>query len=134
MTMKGDEDFTFEPVPTDPPIVEAEAVHPATAPSKNSTDPPSDTGILVGCGLVGWVVGGPFLALLTTLGGNFAKSKPGPIGDSTRVIGHIADSAGKKAREEDLLGKLKASIRSLFGRNTQVNPQRCETCERHLQS
>jgi hypothetical protein len=61
MTMKGDEDFTFEPVPTDPPIVEAEAVHPATAPSKNSIDPPSDTGILVGCGLVGWVVGGPFL-------------------------------------------------------------------------
>ena len=60
MTMKGDEDFTFEPVPTDPPIVEAEAVHPASAP-KTSTDPPSDTGILVGCGLVGWVVGGPFL-------------------------------------------------------------------------
>lgn len=119
--MRVDKDFTFEPVrTTDPPIVEA--VPSAPPDSEN----PSDTAVLVGCGLAGWVVGGPFLALLTALGGNWAKKKQGPFGESTRAIGRITDAAGKKAKDEHLFSKLKESVASLFGKGKKT---RCETCE-----
>jgi hypothetical protein len=122
--MTADKDFTFEPVPTDPPIVEAVPSPPPDY-TVSANENPSDTAILVGCGLVGWVVGGPFLALLTALGGNWAKKKQGPFGESTRAVGRIADAAGKKAKEEHIFCKLKASVRSLFdGKRS-----RCEACE-----
>jgi hypothetical protein len=125
--MTADKDFTFEPVPSDPPIVEASPLTPDFTASGNKSEDenPSDTGILVGCGLAGWVVGGPFLALLTALGGNWAKRKQGPFGESTRAIGRITDAAGKKAKDEHLFCKLKASVRSLFDRKK----TRCEQCE-----
>mmetsp|Transcript_2940 Transcript_2940/g.4831 ORF Transcript_2940/g.4831 Transcript_2940/m.4831 type:complete len:134 (-) Transcript_2940:2823-3224(-) len=125
--MTADKDFTFEPVPSDPPIVEAVPT-PApdfTASGNKNDENPSDTAILVGCGLAGWMVGGPFLALLTALGGNWAKKKQGPFGESTRAIGRITDAAGKKAKDEHLFCKLKASVRSLFDRKR----SRCEHCE-----
>jgi hypothetical protein len=121
--MTADKEYTFEPFLTDPPIVEA--VPSAPQNSTESGQNPSDTAILVGCGLAGWVVGGPFLALLTALGGNWVKGKPGPIGESTRAIGRITEAAGKKAKDEHLWCKLKASIRSLFD----GKKSRCETCE-----
>ena len=115
--MTADKDVTFKPVPSDPPIVEAV---PTTVPdlnNENAIENPSDTAILVGCGLAGWIVGGPFIALLTTFGGNWAKNKEGPFGESTRAIGRVAGAAGKAAKDEHLFGKLKESVASLFGRN-----------------
>eukprot|EP00984_Skeletonema_dohrnii_P007737 scaffold2847_cov72-Skeletonema_dohrnii-CCMP3373.AAC.1 len=124
--MTADKDFTFEPVPSNPPIVEAV---PTPAPdftaSANEDENPSDTAILVGCGLAGWVVGGPFLALLTALGGNWAKKKQGPFGESTRAVGRITAAAGKKAKDEKLLHKMKSSVASLFG----GRKSRCEHCD-----
>jgi|EP01082_Thalassiosira_pseudonana_P003963 hypothetical protein len=114
-----EKDFTYQPVavatePTAPP-----------SPSQDDQEVPSDTAVMVGCGLVGMVIGGPFLAILTALGGKWASGRQSPIGDSTRAVGRIAASAGKKAKEEHLWCKLKASLRSLFNRN---NKCECESC------
>jgi hypothetical protein len=58
---------------------------------------------------------GPCLAILTALSGIYAAERnKGPIGDSTRAIGRIAAAAGKKAREEHLLCKVKEAVGSLF--------------------
>lgn len=58
---------------------------------------------------------GPFGAILTALGGKYAADRnTGPIGDSTLAVGRIAAAAGRKAKEEGLVCKFKAAIRSLF--------------------
>ena len=70
---------------------------------------------------------GPFLAILAALGGKYAADKnQGPIGDSTKAVGRIAASAGRKAKEERLFCKIKAAIRSLFGKKRNCH---CENCE-----
>ena len=52
---------------------------------------------------------GPFLAVLSALGGKYAaKTNAGVVGEATRAVGRIASAAGEKAKEERLLGKLKA--------------------------
>ena len=58
---------------------------------------------------------GPFGAILTALGGKYvADRNTGPIRDSSLAVGRIAAAAGRKAKEERLICKLKAAIRSLF--------------------
>eukprot|EP01083_Nonionella_stella_P059883 156682_1 len=108
-------DYSFEPASA--PLVEAVPTDPSheTHCDDDESDSPSDTAIMVGCGLLGWVVAGPFLAILAALGGKYAADKNrGPIGDASRTVGRIAAAAGQKAREEHLGCKLKASIASLF--------------------
>ena len=97
--MAVDKDYGFELAPSAPPIVEA-TVPKITSDFVDDEIPsdPSDTGVLAGCCLAGWILGGPCLALLTTLGGNWAKNKEGPFGESTRAIGRVADAAVKTAK------------------------------------
>ena len=60
-------------------------------------------------------ISGPFGAILTALGGKYvADRNTGPIRDSSLAVGRIAAAAGRKAKEERLICKLKAAIRSLF--------------------
>merc|ERR1712013_45629 len=76
---------------------------------------PSDTAVMVGCGFVGCIAAGPWLAILAALGGKYAADKnQGPIGDASRALGRVASAACKKAEEERLLYKMKASVYSLF--------------------
>ena len=57
------------------------------------------------------------IALLTAIGGKIAADKSqGPIGDTSRAVGRIASVAGMKAKEEHLVCKTKAAVRSLFAR------------------
>ena len=96
-------DFTFEAVPSEEtPIVETAAAVPKLTSDLDDNDEspsdPSDNGVLAGCFLAGCILGGPCLALLTTLGGNWAKNKEGPFGESTRAIGRVADAAVKTAK------------------------------------
>ena len=58
------------------------------------------------------------MALITTFGGNWAKNKEGPFGESTRALGRVADAAGKTANDDHLFDKIKESISSLFGRDS----------------
>ena len=51
MTVK--DSYSFEPVPSAPVVVEAV---PNDDTVENADENPSDTAILVGCGLLGWVV------------------------------------------------------------------------------
>ncbi|KAL7536526.1 hypothetical protein ACHAXR_007216 [Thalassiosira sp. AJA248-18] len=113
------EDYSFEPVgAVDPsaPVVEAIPSTPSQEGHyEEEAENPSDTAIMVGCGLLGWVIAGPFLAILTALGGKYvADRNQGPVGDSCRAVGRIASAAGKKAKEERLICKVKAAIRSMF--------------------
>ena len=126
-----DKDYSFEPVgtvePNAPPLVEAVEAVPS---EEAEAETPSDTAIMIGCGLVGWVVGGPFMAILTALGGKYAADRhQGPIGETSRSVGRIAQSAGKKAKEEDFLGKLKATIRGLFGKKEEHSTNQGSTCK-----
>jgi hypothetical protein len=120
--MTADQDSTFELVPSDhPPIVEAVPTTDFTASgNEDENENPSDTDIIVGCGVAGLIVGGPCLALITALGGNWAKKKQGPFGESTRAIGRITHVAGNKAKDEKFLHKVKASVASLFGEQEEV--------------
>mmetsp|Transcript_15677 Transcript_15677/g.33950 ORF Transcript_15677/g.33950 Transcript_15677/m.33950 type:complete len:137 (-) Transcript_15677:218-628(-) len=128
-------DYSFEPVgatePSYTPVVEA--VPSSATPDSyynEEAERPSDTAIMLGCGLVGWVVAGPFLAILTALGGKYAADRSqGPIGDASRAVGRIASAAGKKAKEERLLCKFKAAIRSLFAKkDCQCKSCQCKSC------
>ena len=113
-------DYSFEPVgAVDPsaPIVEAVPSNGPESCNNEEAEHPSDTAIMVGCGLLGWVVAGPFLAILTALGGKYAADRDqGPIRDASLTVGRIASAAGKKAKEEQLFSKTKTAIRSLFGK------------------
>ncbi len=60
---------------------------------------------------------GPFIAVITALGGKYAADKKGIIGESVISVGRIAATAGKKAEEEHLLEKLKDAIHSLFSKS-----------------
>ncbi|KAL7536525.1 hypothetical protein ACHAXR_007215 [Thalassiosira sp. AJA248-18] len=126
-----DKDFSFEPVgAVDPSAPVVEAI-PSTPSQEGYYDEeaenPSDTAIMVGCGLLGWVVAGPFLAILTALGGKYiADRNQGPIGDSCKAVGRIASAAGKKAKEEHLVDKVKGSIRSIFSKK---DCHHCNNCE-----
>ena len=114
-------DYSFEPVGAvepNAPVVEA---IPSDPPQESYYDEeqenPSETAIMVGCGTLGWMIGGPFFAILTALGGKYAAEKSkGPIGESTKAVGRIASAAGRKAKEERLGYKAKKAIASLFGR------------------
>jgi hypothetical protein len=64
---------------------------------------------------------GPFIAIITALGGKYAADKKGKLGESAKAVGRIASAAGKKAKEERLGQKLKAAANSLFSKN---DPQR----------
>ncbi|KAL3757408.1 hypothetical protein ACHAWU_000510 [Discostella pseudostelligera] len=121
--MTAKDNYSFEPlgtVDTATPVAKAvpTPTSNATAPESYYTEDveqPSTTAIIVGCGIVGWMIAGPCLAILTALSGIYAAEKnKGPIGDSTRAIGRVAAAAGKKAREEHLLCKIKEAIGSIF--------------------
>eukprot|EP00580_Thalassiosira_gravida_P000745 CAMPEP_0201601198 /NCGR_PEP_ID=MMETSP0492-20130828/2203_1 /ASSEMBLY_ACC=CAM_ASM_000837 /TAXON_ID=420259 /ORGANISM="Thalassiosira gravida, Strain GMp14c1" /LENGTH=126 /DNA_ID=CAMNT_0048064329 /DNA_START=93 /DNA_END=473 /DNA_ORIENTATION=+ len=121
--MTAKDNYSFEPVGAVPPSAPVgEAIPSATPETYYNEDegPPSDIAIMVGCGLLGCVIAGPFLAIVTGLGGKYiADRNQGPIGDSARALGRIAAAAGKKAKEEHLFSKLKDSVRSLFSKNDQ---------------
>mmetsp|Transcript_8242 Transcript_8242/g.17573 ORF Transcript_8242/g.17573 Transcript_8242/m.17573 type:complete len:131 (+) Transcript_8242:323-715(+) len=115
-----DANFSFEPI-------DAQDMHPNTpteqaVPSlfasggfEPEEEDPSDTAIMVGCGLVGCLLGGPFWAILAALGGTYAAGRnKGPVGESSKAVGRIAVVAGKKASEEHLFCKMKDSVSSLF--------------------
>lgn len=126
--MTAKDTYSFEPVQTaipSAPVPEATVV-----PEDEEEERPSDTAIMVGCGTIGMLIGGPFLALLTALGGRWSADKKSPIGDSTRAIGRIAASAGKRAQEEHLWCKMKASVASLFKKNNQCD---CKVCKNQCQ-
>lgn len=122
--------FSFKPVGTeDPnaPIAEAVPAVPLDAAAEDEAENPSSTAIMVGCGLLGWVVAGPFLALLTALGGAYAAERnKGPFGESSKAMGRVAAAAGKKATDEHLFCKMKAAVRSIF---KQKNCN-CENCNK----
>ncbi|KAL7464487.1 hypothetical protein ACHAXS_004821 [Conticribra weissflogii] len=115
-----DANFSFEPIDAQdmyPNAPTAQAVPPLFAPGGGVTEEedPSDTAIMVGCGLVGCLLGGPFWAILAALGGTYAAGRNnGPIGESSKAVGRIAVVAGKKANEEHLLCKMKDSVFSIF--------------------
>mmetsp|Transcript_6750 Transcript_6750/g.14748 ORF Transcript_6750/g.14748 Transcript_6750/m.14748 type:complete len:127 (+) Transcript_6750:1226-1606(+) len=121
--MTAKDNYSFEPFGTvDPTAPIVKAVPSATPETHYNEDegPPSDTAIMVGCGLIGCVIGGPFLAIVTGFGGKYlADRNQGPIGDSAIALGKIAAAAGKKAKEEHLFSKLKDSVRSLFSKKDQ---------------
>jgi hypothetical protein len=122
--MTAKDTYSFEPVQTAIPSAPVEAT---ILPTENEEEErPSDTAIMVGCGAIGLLVGGPFLALLTALGGRWSADKKTPIGDSTRAIGRITASAGKRAQEEHLWCKMKAAVASLFKRNNNCD---CNVCK-----
>ncbi len=113
-----DMNFSFEPVDvqdTDPNTPTAQAV-PEYVPdgSESEEEDPSDKAIMVGCGLVGCLLGGPFLAILAALGGSYAAGRDGPIAESSKAVGRIAAVAGRKANEERLICKMKDSVYSIF--------------------
>jgi len=111
-------DNSFEPVgAVYPGAPVAEGIPSATPESYyNEEESPSDAAIMAGCGLLGCLIAGPWLAIATAFGGKYvADRNQGPIGDSTRAVGRIAAAAGKKAKEERLFIKLKDSVQSFFG-------------------
>mmetsp|Transcript_28186 Transcript_28186/g.45820 ORF Transcript_28186/g.45820 Transcript_28186/m.45820 type:complete len:135 (-) Transcript_28186:151-555(-) len=111
-------DNSFKPVgAVYPGAPVAEEIPSATPESYyNEEESPSDAAIMAGCGLLGCLVAGPWLAIATALGGKYvADRNQGPIGDSTRAVGRIAAAAGRKANEERLFLKLKDSVQSFFG-------------------
>mmetsp|Transcript_27324 Transcript_27324/g.50370 ORF Transcript_27324/g.50370 Transcript_27324/m.50370 type:complete len:141 (-) Transcript_27324:191-613(-) len=130
--MTTDDKYSFEPVGTvDPSAPVVEAVPSTTSPETyyDEAERPSDTAIMVGCGLVGWVIAGPILAIITALGGKYlADRNQGPIGDTVKTLGRIASAAGKKAKEERLICKLKASVRSLFNKRKDCSCKNCRNC------
>eukprot|EP01083_Nonionella_stella_P062547 162628_1 len=72
---------------------------------------------------------GPFLAIITALGGKYAADRnQGPVGDTCRAVGRIASAAGKKAKEERLFCKLKAAVRSIFTKIFTKNDCQCRSC------
>ncbi len=85
---------------------------------------PSDAAIMVGCGVIGIIVGGPLLAILTALGGRWAADQNGPFAEFSLSIGRIGEATWKKSREEHLVCKLKAVVRSMFVRG---NKCACES-------
>lgn len=115
--------YSFEPVSTTAPV-EAAVVIPTD--TEEAGERPSDTAIMVGCGAIGMCIGGPFLALLTALGGRWSADKKNPFGESTRTIGRITASAGKKAQDEHLWCKMKAAVSSVFKRNNRCDCQSCK--------
>ena len=127
MSVKMDS-FSFKPANTDEqstPIVEA--VPTPEADFNAHAESASKTAVMVGCGVAGWIIAGPFMALLTALGGAYAaEHNEGPIGDASRSVGHITAHAGQKAREERLVGKVKEAISSIFKRKEKGH--RCEAC------
>mmetsp|Transcript_17073 Transcript_17073/g.22103 ORF Transcript_17073/g.22103 Transcript_17073/m.22103 type:complete len:134 (-) Transcript_17073:461-862(-) len=116
--MRTKDNYSFEPVGSVAPSAPlVEAVSPTGPPEAccNEEERPSDASIMVGCGLLGWVVAGPLLAILTALGGKYAADRyEGPIAESSKAVGRIAAAAGKKAKEEHVFGKFKDAIGSLF--------------------
>eukprot|EP01083_Nonionella_stella_P093338 261562_1 len=112
-------DYSFKSVGTVEPIVPIVEAIPEDQSTETYQDEeaenPSDTAIMVGCGILGWVVAGPFLAIITAFGGKYAADRnQGPLGDTSRAVGRITSAAGKKAKEEHLLDKLKTAASSLF--------------------
>lgn len=110
-------DYSFEPVASAPPAAEAVPATPAQETEADEAESPSDAAIMIGCGILGWMVAGPFLAIITALGGKYAADKcEGPIRDVSKAVGSIASAAGKKAKEEHIMCKVKAAIRSIFSK------------------
>jgi hypothetical protein len=124
--MTAKETYSFEPVSTAIPSAPVAEAVPDVVPETEEDERPTDTAIMVGCGTLGMLVGGPFLALLTALGGRWAADKKSPIGESTRAIGRVTASAGKRAREEHLWCKIKAAVGSLFKKSNTCD---CEVCK-----
>ena len=78
---------------------------------------------------------GPFLAILAALGGKYAADKnQGPIRDASIGIGRIASAAYKKAEEERLLYRMKASVYSLFRKHERPDPDELKASEGHSKS
>mmetsp|Transcript_2717 Transcript_2717/g.5852 ORF Transcript_2717/g.5852 Transcript_2717/m.5852 type:complete len:129 (+) Transcript_2717:184-570(+) len=119
-----DMNFLFEPIiiqDSIPNTPTAQAV-PTFIPDGDEfvEEDPSDKAIMVGCGLVGCLIGGPFLAILAALGGSYAAGRDGPIAESSKAVGRIAAVAGKKANEERLICKMKDSVYSLFKKRAPI--------------
>ncbi|KAL3789003.1 hypothetical protein HJC23_012708 [Cyclotella cryptica] len=91
----------------------------------NDGGKPSDAAIMVGCGVIGILVGGPLLAIITALGGRWAADQNGPFAEFTLSVGRIAEASWKKTREEHLWCKLKSVIRSMFVKS---NKCACDSC------
>ena len=128
MAVKGMNNFSYEPVHTAEQSAPSVKAILSKAPDKDEdeAESPSNSSIIFGCGLVGWVIGGPFLAFLTALGGTYAAERnQGPIGDVARAVGRIAAAAGDKAQDEHIWCKVKAAIRSIFSRR---NNCQCASC------
>ena len=113
--------FSFEPV--EMPVVEATAPH-LDSDDEGSEDEerggPSEVAVMIGCGLVGCLIAGPCLAILTAIGGKWASKQDNAFAEVSNSIGTIAELAGKKAKEEDLLTKLKNSARLAFNKGAET--------------
>jgi hypothetical protein len=72
------------------------------------------------CGLLGCLLCGPILALITGGYAAYATSKDGAIGDAARAIGDVALTARDKAKEvdekHDIVGKTKVASRDFCER------------------
>lgn len=80
--------------------------------------------------MVSLLYSGPMLAIIAALGGKYAADKNrGPIGDASRAVGKVASAAGRKAQEERLLYKMKASVYSLFLRHKGPVPDESKASE-----
>merc|ERR1712013_148354 len=129
MATTQDDNYSFELVGTEAPNSE-----PPTTPDSyyDEAEHPSDTAIMVGCGLLGCIAAGPLLAIIAALGGKYAADKnQGPIGDASRALGRVASAAGKTAEEERLLHKMKASVCSLFLKHKGPVPEEFKASEGH---
>lgn len=78
------------------------------------------TGAGILCGVIGCLLGGPFLALGAGVGAVYATSKEGAIGDIARACGDVALTTNEKARavdeKHDVWSKIKSSWENLWSR------------------
>jgi hypothetical protein len=80
----------------------------------------------VASGVIGMLVGGPFLGLLLGFGAAYASTKTdGPVGDAARAVGDVALVAKAKAQEVDakhnLVTKTKVAANEAWERAKQVD-------------
>ena len=80
----------------------------------------------VASGVIGMLVGGPFLGLLLGFGAAYASTKTdGPVGDAARAVGDVALVAKAKAQEVDakhnLVTKTKVAAKEAWERAKQVD-------------
>lgn len=86
---------------TAPPEEEVDAVEVVETNESNTTEHDRMVGAGVASGVVGLLMGGPFLGMLLGFGAAYCTNKEGAAGDAARAVGDVALVAKSKAQEVD---------------------------------